>query len=407
MSATPQSQEAILRTCSYHRSMYYFPFLRTNPRKVPGTLLRSSAASSLAPETPNNTALICKLPPEIITNISLLLDVKSFHCFRNASRQTRAIVNGIPQYRQVAHHGFEGIKALARTGLSHHVTYKDLHQALITEECMLCGEFGGLLFLPTCTRCCYNCLREEPELAVIESFQEECLRILNPGGTDEDVFNTSSYRYLKIQNWDIPTRMLHNSKGIPAIDISREIQSLASMQGNREAALHQGWLHYRSAACIIYPTLDRDLMKVERGVSCKGCEKAFVTEHFHTAGQGWAVPDIPSDCLERDIYFSAVGFLKHFESCEHAQRIWEDSEYGSKDTKDSQTIKNGGRHLAPAGMRRYIHWHKERLGAFLESLSAWAIVGCPMLSCSDGEEQGQVYDIRTEGSNASDKTMGI
>ncbi|KAM0410477.1 hypothetical protein ACHAPD_010282 [Fusarium lateritium] len=166
----------------------------------------------------------------------MMLNIKSFHSFRNANRQTRLILNEIPQYRQVVQHSSEGIKALARTALSRHVTYQDLYHALINGECTLCGEFGGLLFFLTCTRCCYHCLREKLELAVVEG---------------DDIY------------------------------------------------------------CP-------DAMKVERGVSCKGCEKAFVGERFEAAGQGWVRSDIPSDCVDRDLSFSAVGFQKHFESCEHA-----------------------------------------------------------------------------------------
>ncbi|KAL6917408.1 hypothetical protein FSST1_008903 [Fusarium sambucinum] len=272
----------------------------------------------------------------------MLLDVMSFHSFRSANRQTRAILNEIPQYRHVAQHGSEGIKALARTGMSRHVTYQDLYHALINGECTLCGEFGGLLFLPTCTRCCYNCLREEPELAVVGIDDIYCPAIFG------DMSNKMGYRYLETQNWANPTMMLNKTLGIPAVDMCEEIRWLDSIQGNLGAAFHRGWLHYRSAACIVYPTLDQDTMKVERGVSCKGCEKAFVKDCFEASGQGWDIPDIPSDCVDRDLSFSAAGFQKHFESCEHAQKIWEDSEYGSKGTKDSQTIKNGGRHLRRA-----------------------------------------------------------
>lgn len=38
-------------------------------------------------------------PPEVISDILLLLDVKSFHHFRDTSHQLRCIASGIPQYR--------------------------------------------------------------------------------------------------------------------------------------------------------------------------------------------------------------------------------------------------------------------------------------------------------------------
>ncbi|KAG8356052.1 hypothetical protein FVEN_g6004 [Fusarium venenatum] len=164
----------------------------------------------------------------------MMLNIKSFHSFRNANRQTRLILNEIPQYRQVVQHSSEGIKALARTALSRHVTYQDLYHALINGECTLCGEFGGLLFFLTCTRCCYHCLREKLELAVVEGDDIYCPGILG------DMFNTLGYRYLNIQDWANPTMMLNKTLGIPAVDMCEEIRWLDSIQGNLGTALHRG-----------------------------------------------------------------------------------------------------------------------------------------------------------------------
>nr|CEG03279.1 unnamed protein product [Fusarium pseudograminearum CS5834] len=355
MSETLENQEAILRTCSYHRSLYYFPLRQTNPRKAPDTLFKCSptTSSSLVPQTANNTASIYKLPPEVISNILLLVDVKSFHDFRNTSHQARFIANGIPQYRLVAQHGFAGIKALVQTHLSRHVTYDNLYRALNTEQCTMCGEFGSLLFLPTCTRCCYNCLREKPELAVINYYDVYHLRRVLANRMGEDIPSQTDCRTLTIHNWENPVEMSRYTIGILATDIPRRILSLAHTEGNRNATVQKGWLHYRSAACIAYPTLNRWKMTVERGVSCKGCEKAFVSGRFGAMHQGWATSGMPRKCVERDMSFSVAGFQRHFESCEHAKKIWEDSEHGSKDTNDSKTVKNGGQLIGRSAMRAY------------------------------------------------------
>ncbi|KAK6710971.1 hypothetical protein SNK05_005404 [Fusarium graminearum] len=368
MSETLENQEAILRTCSYHRRIYYFPLLQTNARKAPDTLFKCSltTSSSLAPQTTNDTASIYKLPPEVISDIVLLLDVKSFHNFRDTSHQLRCIANGIPQYRHVAQHGFEGIKALARTGLSPHVTYDNLYRVLNTEKCTMCGEFGSLLFLPTCTRCCYNCLREESELAVVENHHVYHLGILLDHIMDGDIPSRTDCRILTMQNWANPMMMRKDTAGILATDIPRRIRLLAHIEGNRRVDLHKGWLHYRSAACIAYPTPNWWKMKVERGVSCKGCEKAFVSGRFGAMSQGFALSDIPRNCVERDMSFSVAGFQRHFESCEHATKILEASEHGSKDTNDSKTIKNGGRLIGRPEMCEYTTWHQFEFNAWVE-----------------------------------------
>ncbi|CAF3456042.1 unnamed protein product [Fusarium graminearum] len=169
-----------------------------------------------------------------------------------------------------------------------------------------------------------------------------------------------------MQNWANPMMMRKDTAGILATDIPRRIRLLAHIEGNRRVDLHKGWLHYRSAACIAYPTPNWWKMKVERGVSCKGCEKAFVSGQFGAMSQGFALSDIPRNCVERDMSFSVAGFQRHFESCEHATKILEASEHGSKDTNDSKTIKNGGRLIGRPEMCEYTTWHQFEFNAWVE-----------------------------------------
>lgn len=57
--------------------------------------------------------------------------------------------------------------ALARVGLLGLHSVAELHTALRTERCVTCIEYGAFLFLPTCERCCWECLRNNPSLRVI------------------------------------------------------------------------------------------------------------------------------------------------------------------------------------------------------------------------------------------------
>jgi hypothetical protein len=171
----------------------------------------------------------------------------------------------------------------------------------------------------------------------------------------------ANYRDLMIQDWKNPRTMQKDACGMLLSDVLKALRSVLPMEDDDVELLEQEWLHYRSAASVAYPTLDRRTMEVERGVSCKGCHQAFVGNGFEVLHHMLASPNIPFDSKERDRSFSKAGFQKHFESCQHAQKIWEESGYGSRETKDSEAVKQGGRLLAPVLMRAYISVYSEML----------------------------------------------
>ena len=149
--ASGTDSDTIRDICSYHRSKYYFPLVQNNFGQVPSALSTSFKAPT------SDLGDLSVLPEEVLAMIALNLDIDSFRHFRQVNRQARFIATAIPQYQQVLQHGLEGVNALLRTGLSHAFSYDDLYKTLISPSCELCGEFGGFLFLLTCTRCCYNC----------------------------------------------------------------------------------------------------------------------------------------------------------------------------------------------------------------------------------------------------------
>ncbi|KAL4731096.1 hypothetical protein ACLX1H_000056 [Fusarium chlamydosporum] len=328
----------LLQTCSYHRGKYWFPLLQTNDGKVPEELFEPLGLPTTTNNPPTEALTkefpIFKLPVEIVTNILAGLDVKSFHSFRQVTRIARDIANAVPQYQQVVRYGPEGVKALYRMSLHDQITYKNLHRALVTEKCRFCGDFGGLLFVVTCTRCCYNCLRTAPEIGFVDwkllAFSYRYVLLLECSSLHESFRETmlsARDRFLKIQNWEKPEVMLDRTQGMLAKQFLEILGSVGLLsEWGIDAFVEKGWLNYRSAVCIAYPWLNQRTMTTERGVSCKGCHNAFVGKVPEDRRLVWYFPYVPSGSENRDRSFSQDGFKRHFESCEHARKMWDDSE---------------------------------------------------------------------------------
>lgn len=71
------------------------------------------------------------------------------------------------------------------------------------------------------------------------------------------------------------------------------------------------------------PYYDRRTHRVERGLSCGGCQLALEKDIIGSRGEEWAFE-------ARDKVYAQDGFLKHFPWCEQAQLLWKSSDDGNK-----------------------------------------------------------------------------
>ncbi|EFY89080.1 hypothetical protein MAC_04855 [Metarhizium acridum CQMa 102] len=108
-----------------------------------------------------------RLPLELLSSVCLLLDVQSAFNFSQANRSARQTIASIPQYRRLREHALGCIWALFRTGLAPRISTSTLLSTLSTERCVICGSFGGFVFLPTSERCCFYCIESAPALRTV------------------------------------------------------------------------------------------------------------------------------------------------------------------------------------------------------------------------------------------------
>src|SRR5690606_28814019 len=57
--------------------------------------------------------------------------------------------------------------SLSRTKLLSLHSMIQLRRVLRSDRCECCPEYGAYLFLPTCVRCCWECLNANPSLRAI------------------------------------------------------------------------------------------------------------------------------------------------------------------------------------------------------------------------------------------------
>ncbi|KAI9698312.1 MAG: hypothetical protein M1820_007474 [Bogoriella megaspora] len=96
------------------------------------------------------------LPLEVLTDILLYLDIISLTTFRQVNNCGMLVVDSIPQYKTIykyCPHVLRGVISIGAT----HFDLRTLYQSLYDFRCGTCGNFGGYLYLITCSRVCYTC----------------------------------------------------------------------------------------------------------------------------------------------------------------------------------------------------------------------------------------------------------
>ncbi|EEQ28073.1 hypothetical protein McanCB56680_007125 [Microsporum canis] len=169
MSETP-CDEDILASLSYRpRHLLRGMISITDPAK-PSHLEHRPELSS--------AGLLGHLPLEILHHTLNILDFQSLSRLLCVSRRSRSIVESLPAYRDLMKYTPDTLKALSETCLISFHSAEKLYTVLKSETCISCREFGPFLFLPTCDRCCYECLHYNQSLWVIPpSLAKQCFKL--------------------------------------------------------------------------------------------------------------------------------------------------------------------------------------------------------------------------------------
>ncbi|KAF5622081.1 uncharacterized protein FTJAE_11048 [Fusarium tjaetaba] len=291
------SSSELLETCFYKRTKYYYPTHDPKAEEF-SPPVHSLFAGCYKTQTPN-LGILARLPQDILEGIVLQLDIDSYRRFRQVSRRARYVSTAINIYQRVLRHAPDALNALRRTDLSSFVSYADIYTALTTTKCAFCGQFGDFLFLPTAKRCCFQCLRTSPETALVNEarisrreqwkglYAEQAVALTN-------ALKSKDIRTFKTHNWDDP-KIMSETRGVLAKDLLAVYISVDStMEIPGQALLRPGWLHYRLAASIIFPSLIPRTGKLKTGLVIMSSSKE--AEHLANSSQ----PSDPSPAYQEE-----------------------------------------------------------------------------------------------------------
>ncbi len=104
---------------------------------------------------------------EILHLILDSLDFRSLSRFARTCRKGKATVQSLSAYTRLITHASSALIAMNRTKLITAHSVAIIYAALLSEKCVSCQNYGPFLFLPTCERCCYECLDCDRALRVI------------------------------------------------------------------------------------------------------------------------------------------------------------------------------------------------------------------------------------------------
>lgn len=327
--------DAIVRVCSYHRRDFDLVVVRSRPHDMQSVQTSLQAAFETSPTA--KLGFFDHLPVELTFMVLCHLDIRSFFHFRQLNRRARVLSTGLHEYQLVSKHGLGGLRGLLRAGLAHYFTIVDLYRPLMTDKCSTCGGFGGLLFLFTAERCCFNCLQSSAHYRVLHpsAFAKlahmspsRLLRLSGPAlqtvpGT-YNMMDTPARRPKYLMLEEKTTQMLLATKVINQ-------DAIRNLRPRREQP------EQRLMTATAYPCYSLENARLERGVSCKGCQ---VRVELLRGDSHW---------LARDRTFSIQGFLSHFSECVEAQHLWAESEEGTRPAKEPEMTRRGG-FLTPLGL---------------------------------------------------------
>ncbi|KAF4971532.1 hypothetical protein FZEAL_9816 [Fusarium zealandicum] len=304
---------AVIDICAYHRRDFDLVLVRSRPRETQPVKIPLETAFEAPPTA--GLGILGLLPLELLCIVLRNLDILSYFRFRHINRQTRALATSVLEYQAVAKHGLEGLRGVLRAGLAQTLTIRDLYSPLICEKCALCGQFGGFLFLPTATRCCFACIRSSPDLRVMCT-STLCRLAKISSGRLRQVLGSELCTVPGL--YSMEEKRVQRPKSLVAIQVATAKLQLRGILDQDAAQAILGRSEHpnqRFMASTAFPWYDPDSDKVESGVSCKGCQVRL--ENLL----------VGSD--DRDRVFSTSSYLSHFESCVEAHELWDQSEGGT------------------------------------------------------------------------------
>lgn len=348
MSCEESSPEELIARLSYQPHHILNGMISISKPAKRSAIQRDPSSSSLG--------LLDRIPLELLHLILVMLDFQSLLHVSRVSLLGQVVVQPLPAYRDLMEHAPHTLAALGRTGLLGLHPATVLHATLLSEICVSCGGYGAFLFLPTCERCCYECLRMNQSLWVIPTALAGKCFYLTPHQLKEIPVMRSIPGIYSVGHRISRQRRLRLTSVKAAKELGIKVHgSMANIaktfNASRARKITFQWLQnaplqplgqdpstlptkehtpnddFCGMASIPFPSLMPN-KELETGLWCRGCEQTFERYGLGHLAYNAVSDSIPRGCYPLRVLLgmqrrarSKAEFLEHIKYCRGAREL--------------------------------------------------------------------------------------
>lgn len=355
---------------------YFLPILSHQPKTLTRSMVTINDPPKLMREwerqgDPSSLGDLAVLPVELLYDVLEKLDMRSVTRFSRVCTRGRSVVHSLPAYRNLMIHAPQALAALSQTEMISLYPASQLNAVLRTEQCATCPAYGPYLFLPTCERICWRCLRRNRTRRVITrkaarkvfALSRKQVRQLPTISTIPGAYGPSqtdyAHRYklvsvsavvelavsvhgsLESLVEAVSDRIYRGGRGAEYRDLRKALKIAASPKCDSLLAPreHQDLFkpgppdRYFGMASVPFPSLTPP-DSVEYGLLCKGCH--WMRYHQHLIPGDVLANLLPPGCTSEQVLpglrrraYSAINFLEHIGHCygvDYLLKKWADEE---------------------------------------------------------------------------------
>lgn len=285
----------------------------------------------LLPKLGVSSGKLAALPTEISQNILTYLDPITLECLRSTSSYTKDAVESLPAFREVTKYVGNVLRAMYQTDVLSKFSVNHIYATLCDAQCANCADSGQLLFLPTCSRCCYECLGTQPRFSVVPvpvalsklKMKEKELRNIPILRTIPGYYFLKPKlrrRVLRLVSEEEAAKLGKHTygKGMPSIGTGGHIE--------------------RWQAATACPWLNTKLGRLEQAVCCHGCEY-----DWYMAYESRALVSDTGECLlmkqKMNTVFYEEAYIVHYETCQSARILWSEILRGQRSPDSERSTR--------------------------------------------------------------------
>lgn len=294
-------EKLMLQVAAHHREDFDASVIEFHESELQDMV---SSLTAVFPSQPvSDLGYFDQLPYELKLMVLSRLDVQSFLRLRHVNRKSRMMIHDMEEYRELVKHGPNALLAVSRTGMDSKIGFMDLHLALCTRNCYICGSFGGFLWIPTAKRCCFGCIESSGSM--------NDMRIV-----DQQAYDFG--RWFQFQDPGVVASLfaVPGTYGLEKTKYRNRVKILYEKPSEKWGIgdmTSEYSTNLRHLACTALPRFDVGNAQVEIGLSCRGCAP---TKHMGATPSGWPRWNWARMYDEQEC-------VEHFKHCEAAKVFWE------------------------------------------------------------------------------------